>query len=152
MSFSISLQLNTSPANSLNKTRSTVYTFTGTLKEGTSIQDPVVLVEHNGAITGVNYAEIATFGRKYFIRDIKNVNNKLWEISLHSDPLTSFAPQIRSCVGIIGKNQHDFNLYLNDGTFKVYQDSYVIQRAFPNAFDYSNFSYVIAITAGKEAV
>ena len=134
------------------KSTSTVYTFTGTLKEGSSLVDPVVMVENNGAITGVNYASISAFGRDYFIKDIKNVYNNMWEITLHTDALSSFANEIKACSAVVAKNENRFNLYLNDNNYRCYQNPIFIQRAFPNGFNPSNFSYVIAIAGNKVGV
>lgn len=150
MSFTISLHKTTSPANSLTKGMTNVYSFTGTLKEGSSLVDPIVMVEHDGAITGVNYAHIAAFGRYYYIKDIRNVYNNMWEITLHSDALTSFASEIRACHAVVAKNENSFNLYLNDNNFRCYQNPIIIQKAFPNGFNYNNFSFVIAIAGDKE--
>jgi len=152
MSFDISLHKLLKPANSMHKTMTNVYSFNGTLKEGSSLVDPVVMVEHSGAITGVNYAHISSFGRYYFIKDIRNVYNNMWEISLHSDPLTSFATEIEACEAVIAKNETSWNLYLNDNNYRCYQNPYIIQKAFPAGFSYANFSKVIAILGDKQAV
>lgn len=152
MSFNIVLKNNQSPSNAITKSLTDVATFTGTLKDGSSLVDPVVMVENSGAITGVNYATIADFGRSYFIKDIKNVYNNMWEISLHSDALSSFASEIRQCQCVAAKNQHAFNLYLNDDNYRCYQNPWEIQKVFPSGFSYANFSYVLALCAGKEAV
>lgn len=149
MSFSIKLQMNSSPANALTKSVADVYTFTGTLKEGSSLQDPTVMVENSGVITGVNYATIGDFGRSYFIKEIKSVHNNMWEITLHSDPLSSFASQIRACQAIVAKNEYQWNLYLNDPNYHCYQNPHIITKTFPNGFEYANFKYVVAICAGK---
>lgn len=152
MSFTIKLQKNDSPANQATKTVTDVLTVTGTLKEGSSLQDPTVMIENSGVISGVNYANIAEFGRSYFIKEIKSVHNNMWEISLHSDALSSFASQVRACQAIIAKNERSFNLYLNDANFRCYQNPHVLTRTFPNGFAYSNFSYVLALCAGKVPV
>lgn len=76
----------------------------------------------------------------------------MWEISLHSDALSSFASQIRSCQAVVAKNEHRFNMYLNDDNYRCYQNPKMIQKEFPAGFDYSNFSFVIAIAGDKEAV
>lgn len=152
MSFTIDLKKTSSPANALTKSAVTVASFTGTLKEGSSLVDPVVMVEASGPITDVNYATIDSFGRHYFIKDIKNVYNNMWEITLHSDALSSFATQIRACAAVAAKNEFSFNLYLNDPNYRVYQNPHIITRTFPNGFNYNNFSFVLALCAGKEQV
>lgn len=152
MSFVIKLQQNSSPANKITKSVTNIYSFTGVLKDGSSLQDPVVMVENSGPITDVNYAEISDFGRKYFIKEIKSTYNNMWEISLHSDALSSFATQIRACSGIVSKNEFSWNLYLADNEFRCYQNPHIVQKVFPAGFSYSNFSKVIAILGEKQAV
>ena len=71
---------------------------------------------------------------------------------MHSDALSSFSTQIRGCQAVIAKNETSFNLYLNDDNYRCYQNPHEIQKVFPSGFDYSNFCYVLALCAGKEAV
>ena len=149
MSLTIKLQLNNSPANYVDKVVVDVLTLTGTLKEGSSLQTPQIMVEHSGAITGVNYARIESFGRSYYITDIHNDHNTIWTISLKSDPLTSFKTQIRACNAIIAKNEKAFNLYLADSNFKCYQNPYIITRKFPTGFQTSEFSYILAMCCDR---
>lgn len=152
MSFTIKLQYSNSPKEMLTKTVTDEYTFTGTLKDGTSLVDPVVLVESSTEPVNVNYAEISAFNRKYFIVNITSVRNNLWEIALHVDVLSTYAVQIRQQVGIIAKNEKSFNLYLNDSRFRCYQNPHVIVKQFPNAFDPANFRFVLALAAAQSDV
>lgn len=151
MSFTIKLQMNNSPANQATKSVTDIASYTGTLKDGSSLQDPVVILEDDNVVTGFNYARIDAFGRSYFVKEVKNITRNMWEVSLHSDALSTFASQIRACQAIIAKNERSFNLYLNDANFRCYQNPHVLTRTFPNGFDYANFKYVVAICAGKES-
>lgn len=142
MAFTVKLQNNTSEANKLVKNVSDVLSVTGTLKEGTSVIDPVIMVETDTPPVGVNYMTIDTFGRKYFIKDIKNVNNKLWEIYGHVDVLYTYANQIKACSGVVAKQENNYNLYLNDTDYKCYSDPYVETMAFPSGFN--TYQFVLA--------
>ena len=147
MSFSVILQKNISPKNQLTKSITTVLSLTGTLKEGTSIVDPVILVSGGmSQLYNCNYMTIEAFGRSYFITDIKSVRNNLIEISAHCDVISSFAAQIRANSAIIHKQENDWNLYLNDGSFKVYQNPNVLTRPFPSGF--SSMEFVLAVAGG----
>lgn len=64
--------------------------LTGTLKNNTSIINPTIRIEIDSDIVNCNYAYIPEFSRYYFIRDIVNVSNNIWEISMHCDVLCSF--------------------------------------------------------------
>ena len=61
--FSISLINNQEELNKISKNPSIVMTLNGTLREETSLIDPVVIIEHNGTLTNVNYAYIPEFNR-----------------------------------------------------------------------------------------
>ena len=150
MSFPIVLQKNASPANQLTKVLTTKYTLTGELKDGSSIVDPVVIVEIDNFPSDCNYATIAAFDRQYFIKDIKSTSYNMWEISLHCDVISSFAAEIRQLEAIIGKQENQFNLYLSDGNYKCYQNPHIITKMFPAGFSASNFSYVLALASDKQ--
>lgn len=145
MAFDIVLQTSTSEAIRLDKTLTTIATLSGTLKDPTSIIDPVILVECDlSDVTGCNYMTIEDFGRSYFVQNIRSVRNGLVEFSCHVDVLSSFADGIRSNRAIIRKQENDWNLYLNDGSFKVYQNPDVITKAFPSGFTTQEFVLAVA--------
>ncbi len=149
MSFNVVLQYNSSPANQVTKSLTTKHTCTGTLRDGSSALDPVVLVEISDFPSQCNYASIAAFDRQYFIKDIKSVRNGLWEIHMHVDVLGTYDSAIRGQQAIIGKQANSYNLYLNDGNYKCYQNPHIITKNFPSGFNTSNFSYVLAMCCDK---
>ena len=79
------------------------YNLTGTLKNNTSIIDPTIRIEVNSDIVNCNYAYIPEFSRYYFIRDIVNISNNIWEISLHCDVLSSFWNEIKTNTVILNR-------------------------------------------------
>ena len=106
----------------INKTNFLTNRFAmdGVLKSDTSVINPVIVIEKtNPAKYGYNYLYIPEFGRYYFIDDITQIRNNLWEISAHVDVLFSFMNDISQNKVILEKaeNQNDGNLYLNDGSF-----------------------------------
>lgn len=117
-------------------------TLTGTLRKATSITNPVIVIEHNFD-TNINYCYIEEFGRYYYIEDIILISNSLMELHLRCDVLMSFADSIKSQKAIIKRNTFLYNLYLDDGTFKCYQDINTVTRVFPNSFN--NETFVLAI-------
>lgn len=144
MAFQIVLQTNNSEKNKLDKDLVAISTVSGTLKNETSIIDPVILIEGNlAALVNCNYITIPTFGRSYFITNIRSIRNNLVEVSAHVDVLSSFSSQIRSNVAIVHRQENRWNLYLNDGTFRIYQNPMVLTREFPNGF--STFEFVLAV-------
>lgn len=145
MSFDIKLQTNTSEKNSLTKKLTDVKTVTGVLKDTTSIVDPVILIEMDLAdAVKVNYLTISTFGRSYFVNNVKSVRQGLVEFTCHVDVLTSFADAIKKNSAIIQRQENKWNLYLNDGTFKIYQNPNVLTKAFPSGFTTQEFVLAVA--------
>ena len=145
MSFSIELMVNYSPEKQLDKDTTTISTVTGTLREDTSIIDPVIKVECNlSDFAKCNYMYIPQFGRYYFVKDIRSIVNGIVEFSCHVDVLSSFKQEIRMNTCIVRRQENDWNLYLNDGTFKVYQNPMVLTKAFPSGFTTQEFVLAVA--------
>lgn len=145
MSFDIKLQTNTSEKNSITKKLTDVKTVSGVLKDTTSIVDPVILIEMDLAdAVKVNYLTISTFGRSYFVNNVKSVRQGLVEFTCHVDVLTSFADAIKKNSAIIQRQENKWNLYLNDGTFKIYQNPNVLTKAFPSGFTTQEFVLAVA--------
>lgn len=135
MAFNIVLQRNNSEMNKVSKSIKDIITVSGVLKEETSIIDPVIKIECDlSDVTGCNYLSIPSFGRSYFIANIRSIRNGLVEFSCHVDVLSSFASYIRGNTAIVKRQENNWNLYLNDGSFKVYQNPMVLTKAFPSGF------------------
>lgn len=144
MAFQVLLQANNSEKNKLDKDLATISTISGTLKNETSIVDPVILIEVDLTnLINCNYMTIPSFGRSYFVTNIRSIRRNLVEVSAHVDVLSSFASQIRNNVAIVRRQENRWNLYLNDGVFKVYQNPMVLTREFPTGF--STFEFVLAV-------
>lgn len=145
MSFDIVLMRSNSEKNRLTKDTETIMTVSGFLREGTSIIDPVIKIECDiSDVVGCNYLSIPIFGRKYFVNDIRSIRNRLFEFSCHVDVLSTYADAIRENTGIIKRQENEWNLYLNDGTLKVYQNPNVLTRAFPSGFTTQEFVLAVA--------
>lgn len=145
MAFNIVLQRNNSEMNKLSKSVKDIFTVSGELKEETSIIDPVIKIECDLAVvTGCNYLSIPAFGRSYFITNIRSIRNGLVEFSCHVDVLSSFATAIRGNTAIVKRQENNWNLYLNDGSFKVYQNPNVLTKAFPSGFTAQEFVLAVA--------
>lgn len=143
--FDISFYVNSSEKNKVDKTLTLITTISGVLKESTSIIDPVIVIEGDlSAFTGCNYMQIETFGRSYFVNNIRSIRNGLVEISAHVDVLSTYKNAIRKNQAIIRKQQNSWNLYLNDGSLRVYQNPDVIVKTFPSGFTTQEFVLAVA--------
>lgn len=143
--FNITLQINNSEKNRLDKSITDLVTLTGTLRAETSIIDPVIVVEGDlSSFVNCNYMTIDSFHRKYFVNNIRSIRNDLFEITAHVDVLTTYAPQIRENNAIIARQEKKWNLYLNDGVFKTYQNPHIVTKAFPSGFTEQHFIFSVA--------
>ena len=146
--MTINFYINTSEKEKFDKSLTNEKSLTGFLKQATSVINPVITVEIENP-SQYNYCHIPKFHRYYFINDMINVKNNLWEIHMHVDTLSSFKSQIRANKAIIEKSEQtaSSNEYFNDGsTFyhdsREYNEIAMFQRGFDTAPSY------ILITAG----
>ena len=145
MSFNVLIQKNLSDDRSLTKDLTLLGAMTGNLKTDTSILQPVILF--SGSLPAdANYMTIDTFGRKYFITDIRSVGNNLYEVAARVDVLSTYAGAIRNCSGIVARQENKWNLYIDDGTFKVYQQPENTIKLFPAGFN--SYEFVLAVAGG----
>lgn len=145
MSFNILIQTSSSEKNRLDKSLTTIATLTGTLRSDTSIIDPVFQIEGDlSSYISANYCTVEAFGRSYFINNIRSVRNNLFEIACHVDVLSSFKTQIRTNRAIIHKSERNWNLYLNDGSLKTYQDPIIYTKEFSGGFSGTEY-YVLGV-------
>lgn len=142
--FDIVLMTNSSEKNKMDKTLTIISTISGTLKNATSIIDPVIIIEGDlSSFTGCNYMTIDTFGRSYFINNIRSIGNNLFEVSGHVDVISTYKTAIRRNSAIIRKQQNQWNLYLNDGSLRVYQNPQVVTKTFSTGF--TKLEFVLAV-------
>lgn len=141
----ITLQRNNSEKNKLDKNITDIVTLSGTLREQTSIINPVIVIEGDlSSFVNCNYMTISAFNRSYFINNITSINNNLFEISAHVDVLSTYKSQIRENSAIIARQEKKWNLYLNDGVFKTYQNPHIVTKAFPSGFTEQHFIFSVA--------
>ena len=150
MSFSIKLQRNKSEANKIGKSLTDISTVSGTLRDGTSILNPVILILGDiSDYTHCNYMTISAFDRKYFITDIRSIRNGVFEISGKVDVLETYKDQIKNNKAIIKKQEKVWNLYLNDGTFHIFQNQQIVTKNFPHGFSGQEVVLAVAGSSGS---
>lgn len=132
--------------NKLNKTVYDTVTYSGTLKQETSIIKPSVIIEASN-LSSYNYMYIADFGRYYFITDIISVRNGLWKINATVDVLMSFKISIESCPIILANTETtDKESYMMGEMWKTLVKSKTDIISFPNGLN--NTGEYILITSG----
>lgn len=99
----ISLFVNSSERQAINKILSSGISLLGSLRSETSVINPSILIEHNNP-SSFNYCYISDFNRYYFITNITSVRTNLWRIDCAIDVLMSFKEQILALNVIVGNN------------------------------------------------
>lgn len=150
MSFPIIFGQNQSENNKLDKTIANTFTYDGTLKNSTSIIAPTIIVQGNPSLfASCNYMDIAAFDRKYFIDDITVMATDIVEIKGRVDVLSSYSDAIRQNTAILLRQENKWNLYLNDGSFSVYQNEITItKRVGSGALPFGSYNYVLTVAGG----
>lgn len=145
--MTIEFYVNQSEKNRLDKTLVSAFNLNGELKEDCSIIDPVIKIAADvSSMSSVNYLYIASFGRYYFINNVISINNDICEVHAHVDVLSTYKDEIRAQRAIVSRQEKKWNLYLNDGVFKTYQNPYIITKAFSSGFTSQHF--VLSIAGG----
>ncbi len=113
--MTLTLMVNSSPQNYVNKKTSNKFEVTGTLRQPTSITDPVIELQIQPGISpgGYNYAYIDEFQRYYYVTDWITNSNNLWECHMHVDVLSSFwnrGLRQSPCVALRSTNKKQYDL------------------------------------------
>lgn len=147
MAFEIILQQNLSEPERIDKSVSDLLITMGELKEESSVIDPIILAECDLNVMALcNYMTITTFGRLYFVKNIRSIRNRLVEFTCHVDVLSTWKAQIRENNAVVRRQENNWNLYLNDGSFRIYQNPMVLTKEFPSGF--STQEFVLAVAGG----
>ena len=102
--MNLSLFVNNSEKNKLDKSLSSELKFNGKLREESSVVNPSIMVQATNP-SGYNYAYIPEFNRYYFITDMVSVRTGIWEISMHVDVLMSFKDTIKATQVILSDTE-----------------------------------------------
>ena len=145
--MNINFYKNTSDNNVLNKNITLISTHNIKLKDECNIMTPSILI-HGDISNDINYAYIEKWGRYYYVRDKKSLNNGIYEINLTVDVLMSFKEKILHLKCIIDK-QENINLgnkYYDDNSLISLSKEFIESYNFNNGFN-ENGEFIL-ITAG----
>ena len=171
----ITLYKNASENIVVNKLLNEISILNGTLREGTSILEPSILIEISNEenyaliddvidndgdelvfndvanILKCNYAYIKEFNRYYYINDIIVTNNKLYRINMSVDVLMSFKNTYLELDALISRNEFNYDNSIEDDKmpYEFYQqvDEYKMSDKFPfnPAVDIASICYYISV-------
>lgn len=134
MAINVTLYSTSDAVNVVGKTKTQLSTHTVTLKDGCSVDKPIVMLTGAASsLASANYAYIDTFNRYYWIADRKSVNNGVVEMFMISDPWESFKTELEECEAIIDRNENQMQGYLKDSSYPLLSYNKVATIAFPKA-------------------
>lgn len=145
MAFNVQCFKNTADTVVVDKSNNLipVATYSGTLKDSTSIIAPDIILEING-VPEFNYVYIADFKRYYYVDSIVSIRNNLWAVSLSCDVLYTYRNAILNCEGFIDRCENGYNSLVIDPLITI-RDNPVIQSfGIPNEVFTDSFEYIIS--------
>ena len=116
-----------------------------------SIINPVIRVEETtpANITAANYCYIDSFGRYYFIDRIVNVCENIYDIEMHVDVLYTYKDEIANIYGILERQEHIADMYINDNDLCIQAKRRFLTKNFPSGFDNkTNYSKLLMTVGG----
>lgn len=135
-----------SDENVLAKVKTGEITKSVELKGDCSITNPVMILTGDaGDYALINYMYVPDFNRYYYVT-CRALPGGLIEVTGRVDVLCSCAPYLAQTPCVVRRQENDWNLYLNDGTFKAYANDKIVTKKFPAGF--SNPSYVLVLAGG----
>lgn len=130
--------------NELNKVLPSPVVKSCSVKDGITLEDPVIYMVYDSSLLGLNYAYIPDFGRYYFVTG-REVDGKTLYISLHVDVLMSFKNDILASVGTATRSNF-YNKNIPDKMVASLPGENVQYRTLSSAF--TGETYVL-ILGGK---
>lgn len=100
---------NQSQENKLNKVLTSKGTRPILFLNGVDFLRPIITVKTLPADT--NYCYVESLGRYYFIEDIRNLKNELFELSLKCDVLETYRQDIVETQAIITESSNEVNVH-----------------------------------------
>lgn len=140
--MTINLYVNNSAPNVCDKSLTDVATVEGYVRDATSLLTPTIIIQRN-APTGFNYFYVPEFSRYYFLTGVSTVVNNLVSISGTVDVAMTYKNEFRNWDAVVRRNENRYNMLLDDGIFKAYQNSKHKIIAFPRKMD--EFSFILAL-------
>ena len=115
------------------------------LKGDTDIVNPTLIVTGDAATyAGVNYVEIPAF-KRFYHATCESLPGGLVRISCSCDVLSSaWAHGLQDCTAIIARQENEWNLYLNDGTFQAYANDQIQTKEFSGGFTTPSYVLIVA--------
>ena len=145
MSITVNCYTNYSDRRKAQKNLVLIDTKSVELKGDVDLRNPVLILTGDAATyAACNYIEIPAFNRSYFA-SFTSIPGGMLEARCTCDVLSSaWAHGLKDLNAILARQQENFNLYLNDGTFQAYANDQVVTKEFSAGFSTPSYVLVVA--------
>lgn len=142
---SVVIGYTTDENNKVDKNIVSIYNTTISVKDDMSIINPVIYVTSPNDLNNANYMQL--MNRFYYIIDKEVLPGNLWKLTGREDVLMTFNRQIKAQTAIISRNSNQYNLYLQDKSFKIYSYKNTRTLKFNTGFT-KNLNFVLTTVGG----
>lgn len=144
MSYNVNLYVNNSAPNHLTKDINFLATAECDFKNPVSVTNPTIYIGADATYDGVNYVYIEEFGR-YYYATVTGGTSQTITLECKSDPLMSFAAQIKASPAVVARNPWKYNKYIHDPKLPIEARTVTESYKFPvtNTFKGTNNSYIL---------
>ena len=133
----------------LNKTTQEIARVSGTIIDGCSILTPSVRIRNVVGIRDCNYVYIPSLKRYYFLENLFFDSNTSTVLALKVDVLMSHKTEILNTEQIVTRQENNYNLYLNDTMYKVYNKDRITLKKLTGANDLTkNLTLALTVNGG----
>lgn len=150
MSYIVKIYKTSSAPDYLDKTLSGETSVTCNFKAPIDVENPTIYIAATDTYDGYNYCYIAEFGRYYFMKAVAGTSQTI-TYECQSDPLMSFASQIRACPAVIARNPWHYDMYLPDPKLPVEARtvSGILKFSGTDHFSGSSNAYILTTLGGN---
>lgn len=125
------------------------------LKNDTSIMTPTLIFQLANStqietISKSNYLYIEDLNIYYYIKDKQFLSGNRVLLQCVEDVLHTYRIDIYTLDCVCERQENNFNAYLDDPLYKVYNFRRIQTLEFPHGFDKNNCQYILAIAGGGE--
>lgn len=150
--LSVTIYKNNSDRRYLTKNLSSGHTVSAKITDACDILNPVLELEYFSALPNMNYVDIPSWNRKYFIDSMSVLEGGRCLIKCHVDVLSTYASQIKSSSAIVCRQEKVYNNYLNDEFYQSRQYKITTVQNFSRCPFSHNGSLVLAVTGSAHNI
>lgn len=115
------------------------------LKGDCSLATPTFIITGDAAdYAFCNYFYVPDFHRYYFADPVTSNPGGLLTISGSCDVLSSAWPYVKDLECVLDRQENNYNVYLNDGTFQSYCNDKIVTKEFSGGFSAPSYVLVVA--------